>query len=320
MLAGSVLVFFVITFLVILIALVVVWLILQKRASHRLDESLEQEQDPAILQSLLKKEEFSSISIWHSLLARFNAVGKMQLHIEQADLRWSVGRVTLTMLLGGTVCWYSLVGVSWIPVWLAVLTSVFVTLLPYIYILNRRAKRFYKFREAFPDALDSLSRGLRAGYPFVAALEAVSNEADPPVAGEFRQTFAEANLGMSLDQALANFGERMPLTEVNLFVAAVQIHTRSGGRLSDVMSRLTETMREQVSLQGEVRSIAAHGKLTGLILSLVPVGIAVMMTLVSPNYLSVLLDHPYGKDMIAAAIVMLILAHFIMRRIVDIKI
>jgi tight adherence protein B len=201
------------------------------------------------------------------------------------------------------------IGVSWL-----------VALGPYFYILGRRKRRFHKFREAFPDALDSLSRGLKAGYPLVAALELVANETDPPVSAEMRKTFVEVNLGIPWDRALANLGERIPLGEVNLFVAAVQIHQRTGGRLSDVIARLTDTMREQVALSGEVRAIAAHGRITGLILTIVPVGIAFMLFLVSPTYIGVLLGHPYGKDMIAAAIACLVLAHFVMRKLTDIKI
>jgi tight adherence protein B len=316
----SLLIFFFITFLVILIALVVSWLALQKRAVQRAEESMDAEQDPAILQRLLKNEQLSSISIWQSLLARFDAVEIMRRHIGQAGLTWSIGRVTLLMLLAGSITLYLAVHVSWIPLWAAAGSAWFVALCPYLYIRARRSKRFQKFREAFPDALDSLSRALKAGYPIIAALELVANEADEPVSSEFRKTFVEANLGVPWEQALGNLGERIPLIEVNIFGAAVQIHTRTGGRMSDVIARLTDNMREQVALQGEVRSIAAHGKLTGLILTIVPVGIAGMMMIVSPSYIQVLLHHPYGKDMIAAAVVMLVAAHFVMRRIVDIEI
>ena len=320
MLAWSLIIFFVITFLVITIALVVAFLALQKRASQSAEASMDESDDPAALDNLLKNEELSSISIWQTLLARFDFVEILKSQIAQADLTWTVGRLTSGMLLCGSVALFVLVRIPWAPLWVAIGVSWLVALGPYFYILGRRKRRFHKFREAFPDALDSLSRGLKAGYPLVAALELVANETEAPVSAEMRKTFVEVNLGIPWDRALANLSERMPLGEVNLFAAAVQIHQRTGGRLSDVIARLTDTMREQVALSGEVRAIAAHGRITGLILTIVPVGIAIMLFLVSPTYIGVLLGHPYGKDMIAAAIACLVIAHFVMRKLTDIKI
>jgi tight adherence protein B len=318
--AWSLLVFFFITFLVIAIALVVAWLALQQGAVQNAEESLDDNHDPVMFENLLKGESMSSIALWHTLLARFDLFEIMKRQIAQADLAWSVGRVTLAMLLCGTVAVAVLSRLQWLPLWGVIGLSWLAALCPYMFILRQRKRRFRKFQEAFPDALDSLSRALRAGYTLVAALEMVANESAPPVSTEIRKTFVEANLGMPWDQALSSLGERMPLTEVNLFVAAVQIHSRTGGRLSDVIGRLTDTMRDQNALNGEVRAIAAHGKLTGWILTLVPVGIATMMLVVSPDYIGVLIAHPYGKQMIAGAIGCLVLAHFVMKKMVDIKV
>jgi tight adherence protein B len=125
---------------------------------------------------------------------------------------------------------------------------------------------------------------------------------------------------MGWPQALEDLGRRVPLLEVNLFIAAVQLHSRTGGKLSEVLSGLAENMREGISLQGEVRSLAAHGKLTGIILTVLPIGIAIMMLIVSPGYMQTLFNHPYGKNLITAAVVCLVLAQLIIRKIVDIKV
>ena len=105
-----------------------------------------------------------------------------------------------------------------------------------------------------------------------------------------------------------------------MFISAVQLHARTGGKLSEVMSNMAENMREALSLQGEVRSLAAYGKLTGLVLTILPIGIAIMMTFVSPGYMQVLFHHPWGKDLIAASVLCLLLAHFVISRIVDIEV
>jgi tight adherence protein B len=151
-------------------------------------------------------------------------------------------------------------------------------------------------------------------------MDMIATETLPPVSVEMRKTSAEANLGMGWTRALDNLGQRVPVLEVNLFIAAVQLHARTGGKLSEVLSGLAENMREAMALQGEIRSLAAHGKLTGVILTILPIGIAIMMMIVSPGYMQILFNHPYGKNLITAAVVCLVLAHFVIRKIVDIKV
>jgi tight adherence protein B len=148
----------------------------------------------------------------------------------------------------------------------------------------------------------------------------IAAERAPPVSEEMRRTSTEANLGRGWPHALENLGKRIPLLEVNMFISAVQLHARTGGKLSEVMSNMAENMREALSLQGEVRALAAYGKLTGLILTILPIAIALMMMWVSPGYMQVLFRHPLGKDLIAAAVCCLVLAHFVIARIVDIEV
>jgi tight adherence protein B len=267
---------------------------------------------------LLQSNRLSSITFWDALLARFDFGALLQSRLDQADLRWSVGRVTSMMLLTGVVALAMLMRLT--PWWAAVLGAAAAAMAPYGYVLHRRTKRFQKFRENFPDALDSLARALRAGYPLSAGMEMIANETAPPVSGEIRRTSAEANLGRGWPHALENLGKRIPLLEINLFIAAVQLHARTGGKLSEVMSGLAENMREANALQGEVRALAAYGKLTGLILTMLPIGIALMMLMVSPGYMQVLFNDPVGKNLIAVAIGCLILAHFVIRKIVDIQV
>lgn len=200
------------------------------------------------------------------------------------------------------------------------LITIAVAALPYLYILRCRAKRFRQFQENFPDALDSLARSLRAGHPFAAAMDIVAEECEQPVAGELQQTSMDGNLGTSWNEALNNLAERVPLLDLNLFAAAVQLQNRSGGKLNEVLGGLAENMRESVALRGEVRALAAHGKLTGAVLTVLPLVIAAVMTFVNPSYLSVLVHHPDGKYLIWGAAGCLVLAHFVIRRIVDIKI
>ena len=322
MVVWSILSFFAITFLLIALAVVIAWMALQKISGQSDDRSATEPVLDAFDSGspLFKTEALSTISVWHSLLAHFDFANAMKARTAEAGLNWSVGRLTSLMLLTGTVTLAVTTNLMWVPVWAALLVSGFAAAAPYLYILRRRHRRFAKFQEFFPDALDSMARALRAGYPMAAALDVVAAESPEPVSTEMRKTFIEANLGMPWDRAMANLAERVPLLEVSLFMAAVQLHSRTGGRLNEVIGGLAENMRENAALQGEVRSLAAHGKLTGIVLTIVPFVIMGMMAYVSPTYVHVLIDYPYGKHLIAAAVVCLVLAQFVIRKIVEIKI
>lgn len=335
MFLASVLAFFIVIFLLSTLTVAIAWMAFLKRRAEQ-DEAATGEPDdgspgdgskdtassaPVAIDEdspLFRSERLSTLGFWDSVLARFDFAAILKMRIAEAEMDWSVGRITLAMLLSATIalllCWKVL------PLWAALLAAAAVALAPYGYILRLRRKRFDKFREGFPDVLDSLARALRAGYPLAAAMESTMAETTPTVAVEIRRTSTEANLGMGWDRALENLGKRVPLLEVTMFAAAVQLHARTGGRLSEVMAGLAENMREAAALRGEVRSLAAHGKLTGVILTILPAGIAAMMMMVSPDYMLVLYNHPLGKNLIAAALGCLVLAHFVIAKIVDIEI
>ncbi len=317
MLIVSILAFFVLVFLLASIAVAISWMAFLKTKAEESDAVQGELGADDEAHPLMRTERLSTITFWDNLLARFDFMEIMKTRIAQADLDWSVGRVTIAMALAGIVA--SVIVYRFFGFLPAAVAGILAALAPYGYILRMRNKRFQKFSENFPDVLDSLSRALRAGYPLSASMDMIAAETVAPVSTEMRRTSAEANLGVGWNRALENLGQRVPLLEVNLFISAVELHSRTGGKLSDVMSQLAENMRESISLQGEIRSLAAHGKLTGLILTILPIVIALMMMYVSPGYMEVLYNHPYGKNLITAAIVCLILAHFVIRRIVDIK-
>jgi tight adherence protein B len=267
---------------------------------------------------LFRDERLSSLNFWDNLLARFDFIEILKARMAQAELNWSVGRVTALMLFCGTAAGLLLLRV--LPGWGALGSAIAVGFLPYGYILHAREKRFRAFRDAFPDVLDSMARALRAGYPLPAAVEMVAAESPEPIASELKKASAEANLGMGWSRALENLARRIPILEVNIFISAVVLHSRTGGKLGEVLTGVSENMRESISLQGEVRALAAHGKLTGVILTALPLVIATMMMLFSPDYMLTLYHHPWGKTLIAGALGCLVLAQVVIRKIVDIKI
>jgi tight adherence protein B len=309
---------FVFVFLIALIAVAVSSRIMDRQHSpvDQIDSALLESEDSPLL---LRGDEVSSISAFAYFLQHFDFIKVIRAKTAEADLDWSVGRVCAMMLLCLAICAAVLNSFSWMPLAATVLVSLIAALSPYFYILHLRTKKLEKFEKLFPEALDSLVRAVRAGHPFAAGMEVLAGEALPPVATEMRKTLDEWKLGMPWNQALDNLTKRVPLTDVYVFVAAVKLQMKTGGRLGEVLSRLAESMRESGAIQGEVRSMAAHGKTTGLVLSTLPIGIALVMFYVNPDQMLVLVNSTLGRNLIGGAVFCLILAQLIIRKIVDIR-
>lgn len=275
---------------------------------------------PVHAPGLLAGESLSTISFWDALLARLNGAEMMKQHLAQAGMRWTVGRLTMMMLLAGAATFAILLQMSWATFALAVALSVGASAIPYLMVLRRRRKRLQLIEQQFPDALDSLARAVRAGNALAAALEMLAREAPQPLAGELRRTVDQRTLGGNWDRALDGLASRLPVPEISVFVGALQLQSRSGGKLHEVLNKLAETMRESAALKGEIRSISAHGKMTGGILTALPAIIALMMSWVNPQQMLILWNDPMGNKLIWTAIGCLILAHFVIRKLVDIRI
>jgi tight adherence protein B len=309
--------FFAATFLAALIAVFIASQVMNRRSPGGTQELVLASSEGST--SLLKDEEFSSFSPWSRFLKNFDFVDVIRLKTAEADLSWSVGRVIAMMLLAGIVTLAALSGISWMPVIAVIGLSACAGLLPYFYILYLRSRRLQAFEVAFPDAIDSLCRVLRASQPFAAGMDLLSVEATPPVSTELKIALDEWKLGMPWNQALDGLAQRVPLTDVAVFVAAVKLQMRAGGKLGEVLGKLAESMRENVAIQGEVRALASHGRATGLVLTALPVFIAIVMYLVNPAQVSLLFASSVGRNLVAIAVFCLVLAHFVIRRIVDIR-
>jgi tight adherence protein B len=299
----------------------VTWLVTQVQqtsvvsGSATADEGLD-----AFDSELLRDESLSTISFWDGLLQRFDFVEIMKLRLSEGGMNWTVGRLTMMMLLAGSATWGVMRVIDGVPGWVTLAAAAGATSAPYLAVLRRRGRRLRRFEKQLPDALDTLGRALRAGHPIAAGLELLARETPMPLRGEMRKVADERALGMPLDQALENLAARVPVSEVSEFVAAVQMQSKAGGKLHEVLAQLAETMRDGEDLRSEIESIAAHGRLTGLILTLMPLAIAGAMTLTNPAQMAILWVHPLGRNLIAAAVICLVLAHVVIRKLVDIRV
>ena len=315
------------TFLAVIVAVAAARPMVETPARRQMDNSADDPDNPGHVDwspdldsNLLRDESLSAIGFWSGLLERIDGIEIMKAHIAESGLRWTVGRTTAMMLLAAASSWTFLSTFTFIPPYMIVAVGLAAGATPYLVIMRRRRQRLNKLEEQFPEALESLARSLRAGNPIGVGLEMLAREYKAPLAQEMRKTADERALGLSLDQAMNNLASRLPVPEIHLFVAAVQLQSRTGGRLHEVLTRLAETMRESYALKSEIRSIAAHGRMTGALLTALPIVIATMMMWVNPSHMLILWTHPMGKDLIFAAVCCLVLAHFVIRKLVDIRI
>jgi tight adherence protein B len=269
---------------------------------------------------LLRQDILSTISVWQRLLARYDFAEILKTRTAEADLRWSVGRVTLMMLLLGTLGAAMLLAADWAPVITVPLAATAGFLAPYLFILRKRKRRLQKIEDQFPDALDSLSRALRAGRSFGAGMDLVASECPEPLAQELRKAGDEWRLGLGWNDALENLARRLPLLEVRLFAAAVALQSRFGGKLNEILEELAKTIRDSIALRGDIRAISAQGRISGAVLTVLPIALTDILWVTSPAYIGVLFRHPYGKYLIAGALTCLVLGHLSIQRIVSIKV
>ncbi len=188
-------------------------------------------------------------------------------------------------------------------------------------LLHRRSQRACgRSRRQFPEALDLLSRAIRAGHAFQTALGMVADELTAPVGPEFRKTFDEQNFGLPLKDALTNLTLRVPLLDVRFFSTAVLIQRETGGNLSEILENLAHVVRERFKIQRQVRVHTAHGRLTGYVLLALPAFLAIALAFINPEHMQLLFREPIGHMLLAAAVVMQIVGYFWIRQVVKIEV
>jgi tight adherence protein B len=202
----------------------------------------------------------------------------------------------------------------------AIVLAIVFGFLPYFYVRKKRRKRLDTLEEQLPESLDFLSRSMRAGHAFTITLQMVGEEMADPLGQEFRTLFNEQNLGASLEGALRNFAERVPLLDVRFFTSSVLLQRQTGGNLAEILTRLAYVIRERFRLKGQVRAASAHGRLTATILVMLPICTVLGLLLVAPGYMQGMAADPLGRWLIGSAIFLQLIGNFFIRKIINIKV
>jgi tight adherence protein B len=269
----------------------------------------------------LRREEtpFSAIPVVNQVLRAASAVsGPTQRLIDRSGLNLTVGALLLMCLCAG-VAGYLLVNTLSHLVLAAAVVGMFLLVTPVWFVSFMAKRRVTKFEEQFPEAIDLLSRALKAGHAFTTGLSMVAEEMPDPVGTEFRLAYDRQNFGMPMPEALKSLGERVPLLDARFFVTAVLTQRDAGGNLSEVLDNLAVVIRERFKVKRQVRVVTAHARITGWVLALLPPSLGVILTMLAPTHMSLLWTDPIGVKMVVVALILQVVGTLIIRKLVDVE-
>ncbi|UVJ44290.1 type II secretion system F family protein [Pseudomonas sp. LS1212] len=271
------------------------------------------------MQTVLRQKYLTRLSPLEARLEQLPFMATLTQMIEQAGHEYRAYRVLLLGFVlaaaAGAAAWLFL------PYWWLALAAAFVAFwLPLLKIIHDRGKRFAKFEEGLPDALEAMCRALRAGHPFNETLRLVADEHKGPVAHEFGLTFADINYGNDVRRAMLGLLERMPSMTVMMLVTSILIHRETGGNLTEVLERLSSLIRGRFRFQRKVRTMSAEGRMSAWVLVAIPFVLAGAIILTSPDYLTLLVKDPVGHKLIMAAFGSMLVGIFWIRKIIRIQV
>jgi tight adherence protein B len=213
------------------------------------------------------------------------------------------------------------IGYLYFPQALAAFIVAFVCLLTPYLLLKLAEKNYYKkFNEQLPEALDLLARAVRSGSALSAGLSMIGEEIEDPIRSEFDATVDEINLGLTMDEALENLCERVPLTDLRFFSIAILVQKETGGNIGEILNNISRLIRERIQFKDHVAALTAEGRLSAIVLIGLPILLTMYMYLTNYDYLSLLWTEKMGQSMVFGAIIMQIVGAYVIKRIVDIDI
>ena len=289
---------------------------LQKRLSEALLHSAHTEDVDVVL---ARSELMSEIPWVNRTMISLQAALHLKRMLDQADLHITPSRLIMFSVMAGLLGGLA-ASVLTIFIPIMILAGLVCAAIPFGHVWWKRKKRFDAFLEQLPDALDLISRALSAGHAFSEALHMVSIEMPHPIAAEFRKAYEEQNLGLSVKLALENLTQRMPILDLKMCVTAILIQRETGGNLAEILEKVAYTIRERFRILGDLKTLTTSSRMSAWLLCGLPIFVAVAVTVMNPEYMSVLWKDPRGHYLIAAALTMQITGMLIVRKILKIKI
>ena len=289
-----------------------------KKIEQRL-QALSASADSSERASVLRHRMLSEMPVVERLLLAVPRVHHLDRFILQSGLDWTVAKLlSLSLLFGLTV--YTVLVLARFPPqlqWSLALPAIF---LPWAFVQRKRSRRLHKMEVQLPDTLDLIGRALRAGHALPSGLKMAGEEMSDPIAAEFRITHDEMSFGVSMQQALSNLGERVPVTDMRYFVVAVLIQREAGGNLTEVLDNLSKLIRNRLMFHARVRVLTTEGRMSAWVLGLLPFALALFMNFANPEFISVLWTDPAGIKMTNAILTMMAVGALWLYKLIQIRV
>ena len=267
---------------------------------------------------ILRKRILSAIPLLHRIFLRTPGIEKFEKLMQQADVSYPLGFFVLLSLFlavsGYLLCYLFLRQFSLNP-----LVGISLGLIPFLYLLIKKRKRTQTFEKQFPDALELIARSLRAGHAFSSGMKLVTENFGNPLGTEFSTMLEEINFGITIADALKNLARRVDCYELKYFVVSVLLQRESGGNLAEIIDRLAFLVRERFRFRDKVRVLAAEGKVSAIILALLPFILTLVIQFANPQYLDVLFQDPLGKKMALVASILMVIGISVMYKMTKVK-
>lgn len=273
--------------------------------------------DPVV--DIRKQELLSSVPWVNRALLKLEIAPKLRHVLYQANLKWTAGALILMSLTCFLIPAY-LINLRTGSLPISLLLGLLLGCSPFVYVFAKRRARFGKFEQGLPEALDLMVSAMRAGHSLNSSLEVVAQESPDPIGTEFRICFDEQNYGLELKTAMDNLVSRVPLQDMKMIVTAILIQKESGGNLAEVLDKVSYVIRERFQLKRQVRVHTAQGRLTGWILSILPLVLGIGLYMLDPQHMSLLWKRPIGVKLLWASGIMTVIGALIIRKIVNMEV
>jgi len=292
---------------------------MEKAVARQLEEIESRPSNSSDRTSILKEDAVPSNTVAEYLAGRMPWSPMLSALIKQAGMEWRASSLFLLSIFAAFATGW----LAWLMSSNAVITPVIggaVGAAPYIYLYILRAFRRSRFDALLPEAVDLMSRGLRAGHSIAAVLEMVGNEIADPVGTEFRALHKEQSLGLPMLEAMMNLVERMPLDDMRFLATAILLQKESGGNLAQILDKTSAVVRERARLRGQLKIYTAQGRITGWILCAAPFLMFALISVVNHNYEKTLFSNALGMKMIYGGLGLMVLGILAIRKIIDVKV
>jgi tight adherence protein B len=292
-------------------------------ASRRLERRLRDVSfdEPAVEgdSTVVKQSQDGPLPMVDRLVSRTRAGGWLGRLIERSGVKTTASAIVSISLTIAAIS--ALIAVLFSgKAWAAMLAAVCGGLMPILWLVHRRSRRLKRFEEQFPEALDLLSRAIRAGHAFQTAMGMVGEELPDPVGPEFKKTFDRQNFGLPLRDALNELSERISILDVRFFVTAVLIQRDTGGNLAEILDNLAHVVRERFKIRRQIRVHTAHGRFTGYVLLALPAALGIALSFINPDHMNLLFREHVGQMILLAAMVMQTVGFLWIRKVIKIEV